>query len=401
MKVLWFTNVPVSLNHNLKGTGTWLNTLTNKVSGKSDLYICYFDQLEAESISGSIKTLTLKKGLFGKFLNFIPFNYFNRRNVSRYLNIINKIKPDIIHIHGTENTFIEILKFENKLPPIIISIQGNISVYKKMYFRGISFFSCILSGNIMPLLNYLWFAKISRLEIQYLKNLKYVIGRTEWDHRVSRVLAPNSKYFKVGEILRTDFYKNKWINTLRPNKIILFTTSANIIYKGFEVICESLTLLQGMGLDVEWKVAGISEKDSIVRTTKYLLGNKYPHSKLQLLGSLSSNLLVEEMLQSDLYIGVSHIENSPNSLCEAMLMGMPCIVSSVGGVNSLIENKIDGILVQDGDAFALTGAIIDLINNYDSFAISLGQNARKRALIRHNEEQILSDLILAYKTIAN
>ena len=41
-------------------------------------------------------------------------------------------------------------------------------------------------------------------------------------------------------------------------------------------------------------------------------------------------------------------ENSPNSLAEAMVSGMPIIAYNVGGISSMFENGKSGILVEAG-----------------------------------------------------
>jgi glycosyltransferase involved in cell wall biosynthesis len=399
MRILAFTNIPISSSSIAKGTGTWLSMLMNSLSTQTDLHICFYGDTESDFNHDRYCIHILKKSIFRRLGNFMPLNFALTNGIPKYLSVIDKVRPDIIHIHGTENTFIELLRYQNELPPIVVSIQGNISVYKQMYFRGLSPISCFVSFNFKPLFYYLWFLKISKLEIVALRDLRYVFGRTNWDYRITRTFSPLSEYFNVGEMLREDFYNNEWVKPDITDKVVLFTTSADIIYKGFEVICHCLALLDKLDMNVEWKVAGISQEDSIVRTVKLSLGLKFPSSKLRLLGNLSSKELVHEMLTSHIYIGVSHIENSPNSICEAMLLGMPCISSGVGGVSSLIEDNVDGILVQDGDQWGLAGAIVDLVDNYDDKSIVLGRAARKRAIDRHNKDHILNDLIAAYTKI--
>ena len=78
-----------------------------------------------------------------------------------------------------------------------------------------------------------------------------------------------------------------------------------------------------------------------------------------------------------IYIAISHIENSPNSLCEALILGAPCIATNAGGTSSLIEDGNNGILIQDGDAYSMAGAIIELTENYN-IAIDYGNSARKK-----------------------
>jgi len=108
-------------------------------------------------------------------------------------------------------------------------------------------------------------------------------------------------------------------------------------------------LIESGFTNFEWRVAGISNNDLIVKVVKKFLKSLYPKSNLILLGKLSELELINNLLNSNLYVMPSHIENSPNNLCEAMMLGMPCIATCVGGTASLINNNDDGVLIQDGD----------------------------------------------------
>jgi glycosyltransferase involved in cell wall biosynthesis len=117
-----------------------------------------------------------------------------------------------------------------------------------------------------------------------------------------------------------------------------------------------------------------------------------------LMGQVSAEAMVDKMLASDVYVQVSHIENSPNSVCEAMLMGLPIVASFAGGTASLIEDKKDGILVQDGDAFVLAGALIELVSD-DELAKRISSAAYVRARQRHDPKRITEQLTSAYESI--
>jgi glycosyltransferase involved in cell wall biosynthesis len=108
--------------------------------------------------------------------------------------------------------------------------------------------------------------------------------------------------------------------------------------------------------------------------------------------------LVGEMLGADLFVHSSHIDNSPNSVCEAMLMGMPVIASYAGGTPSLITDKKEGLLVQDGDPYALAGAILELARDKD-YAYTLGCNARIRAMQRNDPSRIVNDVMRIYSSV--
>ena len=52
----------------------------------------------------------------------------------------------------------------------------------------------------------------------------------------------------------------------------------------------------------------------------------------------------ERYLKSGLFVCCSAIENSPNSLGEAMLLGLPCVTADVGGIKSIFDADKDGIM---------------------------------------------------------
>ena len=81
-----------------------------------------------------------------------------------------------------------------------------------------------------------------------------------------------------------------------------------------------------------------------------------------------------------------------------MILGMPCVATFVGGTGSILKDGEEGILVQDGDPWAMAGAIVELKNNPQK-AVEHGQTARARALKRHDKVTVVKDLIKVYETI--
>jgi glycosyltransferase involved in cell wall biosynthesis len=114
---------------------------------------------------------------------------------------------------------------------------------------------------------------------------------------------------------------------------------------------------------------------------------------------LNERELIEKLKEAHIYIMPSHIENSSNSLCEAMILGMPCIATYAGGTGSILKDGEEGILIQDGDPWAMAGAILELYRNKE-LSIKYGINARNRALKRHDKNKIVNDLLEIYKNIS-
>ena len=94
------------------------------------------------------------------------------------------------------------------------------------------------------------------------------------------------------------------------------------------------------------------------------------------LGRLDAEQLVAELLGAAVFAYPSHIDNSPNALCEALLVGVPTVASYVGGVPSLIDDGREGLLYPDGDPYALAGRIRYLLDN-PSFAAEVGQESAR------------------------
>jgi glycosyltransferase involved in cell wall biosynthesis len=81
-----------------------------------------------------------------------------------------------------------------------------------------------------------------------------------------------------------------------------------------------------------------------------------------------------------------------------MLLGMPVLSSSVGGVKTLIQNGVTGYLFNPYDKYDLAGLLIHTINNY-SEAVEVGKNARKVAMERHSPDSIIKRLMEIYSQI--
>lgn len=72
------------------------------------------------------------------------------------------------------------------------------------------------------------------------------------------------------------------------------------------------------------------------------------------------NLLATEY---DIYICTNKIDNAPVTLVEMMTLGLPIVSVNSGGIPFMIENKLNGLLVEFDDASAMADAITEIIKN--------------------------------------
>lgn len=66
-------------------------------------------------------------------------------------------------------------------------------------------------------------------------------------------------------------------------------------------------------------------------------------------GNLEKNELGNYYNIADVCALTSHYDNFPNVLIEAMSFGVPCIGTNVGGIPSIIEDGVNGYIVNSND----------------------------------------------------
>ena len=119
-----------------------------------------------------------------------------------------------------------------------------------------------------------------------------------------------------------------------------------------------------------------------------------------MVGMLSEQEMKEKMLQSSIFVCPSILENSPNSLAEAMLLGMPIVAARVGGISSMIQNNKECTFFEGGNSDQLADAIIQM---WDEPVISsvYGENAAKKARITHDPDANYKRLLEIYDEISS
>jgi len=318
------------------------------------------------------------------------------------LDAIEDFNPDIIQVFGSENPFGLISQMQHR--PVVLYIQGFLSIVLEKWYAGITKWDQFRYASGKNLLlrcaifnEYNEVSSRAKREREILENCKFFIGRTDFDKRIVSLLSPGSKYFHCEEFIRKEFFKVRWENSLGiVVKIISILKGTS--YKGIELLVETMLLLKmHSSWSFELNICGVNDEEEIVDIVK----RKYGHKSLDninFIGKQGTNELIAVMCDSDIYLHPSYIENSPNSVCEAMILGMPIISTNVGGVTSLITDKVEGVLLQEGEPYSMAGAILELVNNYE-FARLLGENARNRSIRRHNPELIGQRLIEVYTEI--
>jgi len=335
------------------------------------------------------------------------FSYlsYRKRDLRRCDDIINEWRPDLIHIHGTER-FYGLLAAEGFLHiPVVISFQGILSEIRKVYFGGLSrldilrthSFRQVIRGNGM-LQDYLRFCKAAKREEFVIAHTKNFFGRTQWDRAHMLALNPHANYYDIGEVIRPEFSKLSWSIEDIDRYSIVFTNAQNP-YKGVAILLDAIRHLRQEFPSIRLRLAGdISPSWGYGRLLRKHIAAMGLDDRVEYLGYLEAEEMAGVLCRSHVYCTTSYMENSPNSVCEAQLVGVPCVASYAGGVPSLIKEGVTGLMFSPGDYAVLADQLREIFKD-DGLAMKLSQEARAVALRRHDAQEIVNDCMSAYLDI--
>lgn len=411
MNVLWFSIAP-SLKDLARG-GSWIGALKDIVKGSDEIDL----SIAFVTADTSLPDVVEEEGV-----RYYPIkihrNYIQRRYIDIYslkqtdkltlaasLEVVNKVKPDVIHVFGSEWCFGE-LSTMTKVP-IVIHMQGCWPPYR--YVGGdekTQFFSDATIHWYNPhhifrnLLAMHGSEKRALREESILRHNTYFMCRTRWDKAIVRLYNPNAKIFHCEEALRKEFVEcNKRWKPRDSERIRLITVGLNLI-KGVREIITAAKLLTDNGFtDFDWDICGLG--DFQLHEMEKQVGIKASDVNVHAIGKKSAEELTDELINSDFYVHASHIDNSPNAVCEAQYLGLPIISTNVGGIPSLFdEHYPQDYLVPGWDPYYLAAKIKELASNKEVMLAMSDMNYTK-AHNRHDPKHIYTQLVDIYREIAN
>ncbi|WP_165750056.1 glycosyltransferase [Cellulophaga sp. Z1A5H] len=419
MKVLCFTNSSYNYNktQNSYFGGGWIDSLLYLLENEPtvELAVSFFHEKDNQKThTGDITYYPIykvprRKNPFKTVIGDWLAKIENPDVSKSLIEVIEDYKPDVIQVFGTEGVFSCIQKHTNI--PVLVHLQGLLNPYYNTYYPinqskwNFIFDINYLKSNILgkgPSFTAKRFHKMALREAKNFETLKFVSGRTEWDSIVAKISNPNIEYFHIEEVLRPIFYKDNLLEKKKENKkeIQIVSTISPTIYKGIDVILKTAKLLKSQkSINFNWKIIGLESNNTFVKHFEKNLNISHKEVNVDFLGIKKSEDFINELLNSDLYIHPSYIDNSPNSVCEAQILGLPVIACNVGGLSTIIDHKKTGLLVPSNGIYEIANYIQEYTKNPKIFN-ELGIQGREKALIRHDKDEILKNLIEVYKIIS-
>ena len=121
------------------------------------------------------------------------------------------------------------------------------------------------------------------------------------------------------------------------------------------------------------------------------------NNNISFIGTLNGEEMKQEYLSSNLFLCPSSIENSPNSLCEAQILGVPVLAANVGGIPDLMKGD-ESHLYRFEDVELLAKMICDVFQSSLNY---YNKSERDRALDRHDKKTNIEKLYSIYDSVRN
>lgn len=364
MKILWITNIPLPESTalltgkgDLKASGGWLLGAANALVENKDI------DLYVASLSHAVSEVTVLKGR--KITHYLlPIGKgnlkYNKTYESYWKQINKKINPDLVHIHGTEYThglaYVNACGSDN----VVVSIQGMKSAYYYYYYYGLSTWDIIKNITLRDLIKGTIFdgkkkfRYTAKYEVELISKVHHIIGRTSWDRARTWAINSESNYHFCNETLRDEFYEGITWNYGTCLKHSIFVSQAGYPIKGLHQLLKAMPIILRHYPNTKIRVAGsdITKSDGIngmVHFTGYgkivknMIGRYALKNHIEFTGPLNAKEMRNEYLKANVFVSPSTIENSPNSLGEAQILGVPCISSYVGGTMDMMYNNEENL----------------------------------------------------------
>ncbi len=411
MKILWVigfipNNVLLYFGRKSQPFGGWVESTLNCLKEDKNISI---GVVTYDKRVNSLKTLSING------ITYFILPLLSKKTKTHYLEVIKSFSPHIVHFDGAEygfaNDFMEFWRGKN-----VVVIRGVLAGVVDHQYGGISISNLLKNismSNILLAFQLFYekrfkFKDRLKAERETLSKANILVGRTEWDKAYMSYFSPNAQYFSVNETLRDPFYNKNW-ELKKVNRYSIFIGSSNSPRKGAHIVLKSISILKKRFPDIHLYIAGTKSSDIKGFKIKKFIGYGVYFENLikklglidnvTFLGTMDAEIMASSMLVSHIFILPSFIENSSNTLGEAMLLGMPTISTYVGGTPSMASEK-EVLFYRDTDNIMLSYLIEKLFLS-DELCLKYSQNARDRATQNHDKVKNLDELKEIYRVIYN
>jgi len=305
---------------------------------------------------------------FDLWTNFYFFNYQVR-------NLINRINPDLIDLHGAENAYYASSVLSIKKYPILVTIQGFLSLNE-------------VTESKNP-----YIKKRLIVEKRILETMKYFGIEAGFMGDYIRRFNPQAKIF----FFHVPYAKISVKPGVRKVYDIVFFAKL-VRQKGIEDLINAVSIVRKQRPEVSLVIIGKGE-ENYVSFLKQLVDDLGLKSNVIFKGFIpTQEEMLEEVVKARISVLPTYNDTIPGTVVESMHLHIPVISYNVGGVPDLNQGDERIIIVEKGNIERLAAEIDELLGNGQK-RIMLAEKAFTYVSAEFDNTNSINKLIIAYKNI--
>ncbi|MGM3307857.1 glycosyltransferase [Anabaena sp. WFMT] len=364
-----------------------------------------------------------------------------------------KIHPKVANYHLLNHTYYQPKIHQNYFLRFLKGIKliiGNFHINPLVILRSLNFFnygkravSLRLLYSVIPLLKaptydiiHCQFGTLA-LEGMILRNIGAIKGKLITSFRgydISWFVQENGEnvyesLFAQGDFFLTncEFFKTKAIKLgCDANKIVVHGSGIDCIHFPFKEryphadskirIATTGRLIEKKG--IEYAILAVAQVSELYQNIEYNIigdGELKEHfqqliqslniaDKVKLLGWKTQPEIVAILDQTDIFVAPSVTakdgnQDAPvNTLKEAMIMGLPVIATTHGGIPELVQDGISGFLVPERNANAIAEKLIYLIEHPQIWS-TMGYSGHSYVQSHYDMNKLNDELVQIYRQV--
>lgn len=422
MRVLWITNQPIAhlremLNLPVGQSGGWMETSYASIKTSKNIILgiaTIYNGLEIlqDYFEGNEFIAVPSKQTIGTYDSNNPYN------IGQWVKVLERFRPDIIHIWGTEyGLSLCVLKANKDKIPSVVYIQGMLNQLANHYCDSISFFDQLRYATLIDIKNnnFLWhqkeiFNKAAKREVEVLNIANNVIVESDWCAYNCLSIAPNCKIYRSNLPINPIFANYNW-DYDKCEKHSIFTVAGGYPIKGHHILMKAFAKVVKIYPDAKLYIPGASNinntnlRSRLMKTTYdayicSMIKEFNLENNIVLTGKLTPEQMAERISKCHVYVMPSSCENHSSSLIEAMIVGIPTISSYVGGISQYYKDGINGFFYRFNEPEVLSSLIIHYFKNKE-LAKKIGKCGKEESRMSRFSIDVKTDFSGIYNAILN
>ncbi len=311
-----------------------------------------------------------------------PFRVNNIKAYKQLREIVKKNQYDIIHCNTPMGGVISRLvskKYRKNGMKVIYTVHGF------HFYKG------------APAINWLVYYPIEKVLSKYTDCL---ITMNKEDYLIAQNKFKSEKIeFTHGVGVRTEKFSKMINNTekkelrqslnLKEDNIVITYVAELMPRKNHYMLLNCIEKLIQENRNIKLLLVG---NGKLEENLKKIINEKKLENNVELLGY---RLDVPQLMQiSDIYVSTSKQEGLPVNIMEAMITGLPIVATNCRGNNDLVENNVNGYVVDIGNEKIFNEKIQQLIDNKE-LREKFGKEGQKK-IEKYKVENVIKELEQIY-----